>query len=523
VSAESDYANAAMRILTAQGQSAAETRREQARIAAAQRIQTGNLWSHTIADLGQLPLQFQQLQQNRAEQQVRQQQLALQTRQAERLEKAAAREDQDASNQQAFNNAIVLGPDGRPDWVTTERNVAGIPGAAPALLKFKQVALGYENTLLENKERHDKALARVADGLMEAPAAMRPKLLLGVLPTAVSEGHLSQAQADQMRQMVQPDPNGPPDVEVATALIGQMGGTQKAVKLTPVKTVNEQGVAGTRMVPEDQPGFYPEPPKEDTVNPTEWSVLMQAAGGNPTEALKLWKRQHPAQSSGGGAGGGGSTVAIPDKYKLLLGRATLNLPAVRRENLNATASMAFAQGGESALKDVVRQTAIETENVDTKNQVMGRMAMTASLKDALAILTEMEAKGVPTNILSGTAEDIARKLGTSTNPEYVEMANRLTGTLINYRRNATGANFGEAEGRTYEKMFPNYKNTFPVNKALIKGLLREAATYDRVYWQSKFGKDGADLLGLSGESTDGGGGGAWKELGGGLKVRKKAE
>lgn len=114
----------------------------------------------------------------------------------------------------------------------------------------------------------------------------------------------------------------------------------------------------------------------------------------------------------------------------------------------------------------------------------------ASLNDASAILQEMQAKGVPTGFLTGTAEDLVRKVGKSTNPEYVALANRLAGTLINYRRAATGVAFGEREAAQYEKMFPNYRNELPVNLALIQGLQREMKTYDDVYWESKLGKDG---------------------------------
>lgn len=189
-------------------------------------------------------------------------------------------------------------------------------------------------------------------------------------------------------------------------------------------------------------------------------------------------------------------TGIPKEYGLLLNRATLSIPAVRRPAIVQTARMAFEQGGEAALKDVIRQAAVDTENVDTRNQVLGRVATMASLKDAQDILEEMAKAGVPTNILAGTAEDVARKLGTSTNPKYVELGNRLAGTLINYRRAATGVQFGEREGAEYAKMFPNYKNTLPVNKALIAGLVREMATYDKAYWTHKLGPEGAALVGV---------------------------
>ncbi len=187
-------------------------------------------------------------------------------------------------------------------------------------------------------------------------------------------------------------------------------------------------------------------------------------------------------------------ASLPTPFQSVIGRILVNSPANRRKSIEEDFANVYATGNEAELKDQIRNAAIQTENIDTKNQVQGRMATIASLNDTTAILQEMKAKGVPTNIMTGTVEDLARKLGTSTNPEYVALGNRLAGTLINYRRAATGVAFGEKEGAEYAKMFPNYKNTLPVNEALIRGLQREMKTYDDVYWESKLGKDGKKFI-----------------------------
>lgn len=196
---------------------------------------------------------------------------------------------------------------------------------------------------------------------------------------------------------------------------------------------------------------------------------------------------------------GGLSNELPSEYKTAAARAMLAVPANRRILLSETVNRLWSEGKTYELKDVIRQAAIESENVDTKNQVLGRVATVASLKDTDAILTEMKAKGVPTGFFVGTAENLVRKLGETTNPEYVELANRLQGTLINYRRAATGVAFGAKEGADYERMFPNYKNELPVNQALIRGLLREMSTYDRAYWEHKLGPEGAKLVGVGGD------------------------
>jgi hypothetical protein len=187
----------------------------------------------------------------------------------------------------------------------------------------------------------------------------------------------------------------------------------------------------------------------------------------------------------------------------VIGRATSSMPAARQGAWRETFTRAAQSGDKAELADSIKQAAIEGENVDVKNQVVGRMATIASLNDAKAILGEMKAAGVPTNWLSGNVEDLARKLGTTTNPQYVALGNRLMGTLINYRRAATGVQFGDKEAAQYERMFPNYRQTLPVNLALVDGLMREMKTYDKVYWEYKLGKKGAQLVGaLPDESAE---------------------
>lgn len=181
-------------------------------------------------------------------------------------------------------------------------------------------------------------------------------------------------------------------------------------------------------------------------------------------------------------------------YRNALERVIGNIPANRRGPKIAHAERLLGEQNETELKDFIRLNAIESEGMDTRNQITGRQATIASLKDTTAILRELKAKGVNTSMVKGTVEDVYRALGKTSDPELVALRNRLAGTLINYRKAATGAAFGEREGAAYEKMFPNYKNELPVNEALITGLMREMETYDRTYWDHKLGPEGAALI-----------------------------
>lgn len=207
-------------------------------------------------------------------------------------------------------------------------------------------------------------------------------------------------------------------------------------------------------------------------------------------SLAIQQQQANTAANNAQARLGVSSDGLTPVYRNALERVIGNLPANRRGPKINHAERLLSEGNEKELKDFIRQTAIDGENVDTKNTILGRQATLASLRDTRQVLKELQAAGVDTNRFTGTAEDLARWAGTTTDPRLVALSNRLADTLIGYRRAATGASFGEREGAAYEKMFPNYRSTLPVNMALLDGLERSMRTYDYEYWRHKVGDEG---------------------------------
>lgn len=214
----------------------------------------------------------------------------------------------------------------------------------------------------------------------------------------------------------------------------------------------------------------------------------------------------PFNTQGGGQPGALPTTA-PAEWQNVVDRVTNNLPAQRRVQKINTFGRLLNEGNTAELADQVRQTAIEGEDATTRQAIQSRATMRASINDVRNMLGELQSAGIPTNILTGTVEDVARKLGTSTNPEYVRFANRLQDMLITYRRAATGVAFSQLEQNDYARMFPNYRQTLPVNLAALDGLQRSIESNDSVYWTHKLGPEGAKLV-LSGRSNNNNGGDA---------------
>lgn len=185
------------------------------------------------------------------------------------------------------------------------------------------------------------------------------------------------------------------------------------------------------------------------------------------------------------------TNAMPADYKDAIERAIASTAQGRKSFWGNLVNSQWQKGDIDGLQSTIRQAAIEGENADTQKQVEGRRDAVAELRNIRGLLAGIG----DTNIVSGTIEDTVRKLGTSTDPKMVEVGSRISQALFNYRRAMTGVQFSLAESNQYNKLFPNYNNTVPVNLALLDGLLGSMGTADRTFWEQKLGAKGAQLVG----------------------------
>lgn len=210
----------------------------------------------------------------------------------------------------------------------------------------------------------------------------------------------------------------------------------------------------------------------------------------------------PARAaSGGGAGARASGLdpTLPPEYANALDRAILMVPSTRRPVVVNMANRLWDAKDTDQLKQVIRQAAIEGENVAMKTQITGRANAAAALRDIRVGLQELKAAGINTNLATGTIENFARMLGKTSDPKIVALGTRIMDAYVEYRRSLTGVQFSEREAADYAKLFPTFYNELPVNEAILDGLERGMATRDRQFWESKVGADGARLIGVVGD------------------------
>jgi len=208
-------------------------------------------------------------------------------------------------------------------------------------------------------------------------------------------------------------------------------------------------------------------------------------------------------SSGGAKSGAGWSEKLDPALANAADGAMLTMPGIRRPPVVALINRLAESGNTDEVKRVVRQAAVEGEPVDTRRQIEGRGNAAAAIQDIKQSLMDLKAAGVNTNILRGGAEDVARKLGTSTDTRLATLGVQIEDALIEYRRSMTGVQFSDREAAEYRQLFPDYRNTLPLNLAVLDGLGKAFTTRDRVYWERKLGPSGAVLVGALQPKTAG--------------------
>ena len=231
------------------------------------------------------------------------------------------------------------------------------------------------------------------------------------------------------------------------------------------------------------------PPKEPpTVDPT-----LQATRQLNLDLLRD-RAQTAAEKKATEEAAKAKEAAIPSTYRDLLRRALSMASPARAAEARALAADLWNPNDPSEFVGYVRQAAIETQPVAQRAQITGRLDAVAALRDIRAMLDELQRQGVSTNILRGTTEDVARRLGTSTNPALATIGARINMALFNYRLAVSGVQFSYKENEQYQALFPNYRNTLPLNRALLDGLEQAMQTNDREFWRRQLGPAGAKLV-----------------------------
>jgi hypothetical protein len=87
------------------------------------------------------------------------------------------------------------------------------------------------------------------------------------------------------------------------------------------------------------------------------------------------------------------------------------------------------------------------------------------------LLEDYEKSGGDTGILKGSYEKVLNRLGRTQDPKLVDIASKISTSLIAYRRDNTGTAYSDQEGREYKAIFPDISSVNLANMAKINSLV----------------------------------------------------
>ena len=145
-------------------------------------------------------------------------------------------------------------------------------------------------------------------------------------------------------------------------------------------------------------------------------------------------------------------------------------------------------------RQLLKKTARSMAPADKRNNIEG-METTISLFDEIgAELEEFEKLGYGTGFWTGKIDKLLEKVGQLKNPEHMRLASKIAGALIEYRRAATGVQFGMQENKEYKRIFPSIDKVGALNMANIRGLQEIFVHNTRKFYALQMGRKTYDTL-----------------------------
>lgn len=132
----------------------------------------------------------------------------------------------------------------------------------------------------------------------------------------------------------------------------------------------------------------------------------------------------------------------------------------------------FVKNGQTqeAKNLILSRVASKMSTTEREGEVDRRNTIDA-LNDMKQAFNDYVAETGDTNVIKGGIENLANKIGTTTNPKLAAIKTRIIQATQKYRNAITGAAWGEQEDAEYRSIFPSISNTNKLNQTIIDTMI----------------------------------------------------
>jgi hypothetical protein len=130
----------------------------------------------------------------------------------------------------------------------------------------------------------------------------------------------------------------------------------------------------------------------------------------------------------------------------------------------------ISSGDVEGAKDILKKAARDSAPAANQSIIIEKERAKKFINEIKTELQVLESSGIDTNIFSGSAEQIAKKVGTVKDVRLRKVATKIAAAIQSYRRGMSGAAFSALESKEYKDVFPSIDRTNAFNMASIQAL-----------------------------------------------------
>lgn len=132
----------------------------------------------------------------------------------------------------------------------------------------------------------------------------------------------------------------------------------------------------------------------------------------------------------------------------------------------------FVKNGQTKqAQELIMSRVVNKMSATEREAELDRRNTIDALTDMKSALNEYVSTTGDTNILTGSIENVANKIGQTSDPRLAAIKTRIIQATQKYRNAITGAAWGEQEDTEYKTIFPSISNTSKLNNTIIDTMI----------------------------------------------------
>lgn len=158
-----------------------------------------------------------------------------------------------------------------------------------------------------------------------------------------------------------------------------------------------------------------------------------------------------------------------------------SLTKAQKEDFQDSIKDAISNNNPQEAFSFIKTTLKDQMNTDTKKSTQATELLLQHTQEIEDLYNKYIEKGWETSWINGTYEQFLNKFWKTSDPDLLELYNKIQRSIMTFRHDISGAAFTESEAKQYEQVFPNTKDTMEAFMTKVKSI-KDLAKNDNAYY-----------------------------------------